>query len=154
MTSSPEMFIKKSINFLSAFHFPKMFTNLVLRDRLVCPTYCIPQPFSLHVRTYITSFEFQSKSESLTTENCLLLTFEIIVLLQLRYLQQMQLFGIALGNGRVHSKCTWHCIWKLTGTFQMDGYIPNGRVQTDMLCETFPLASPTAQGFLKYYWRR
>ena len=103
MTSSPEMFIKKSINFLSVFYFLKCSPNLVLRDRLVCPTYCIPPPFSLHVRTYITSFEIQSKSESLTTENCLLLTFEIIVLLQLRYLQQMQLLALLL---------------------EMDGYIP------------------------------
>ena len=96
MTSSPEIFIKKSINFLRVVHFPKCSPNLVLGDRLVFPTYCISQPFSLHVRTYITSFEFQSKSESLTTENCLLLTFEIIVLLQLRYLQQTQLLALHL----------------------------------------------------------
>ena len=34
-----------------------------LRARLVCQTYCIPQPPSLQMRTYITSSDFQSKSE-------------------------------------------------------------------------------------------
>ena len=50
-----EMLIKKRINFLCFFDFKQMFLNLVLRARLVCPTYCIPQPPSLQVRTYITS---------------------------------------------------------------------------------------------------
>ena len=51
---------------------------------------------SLHFKTYITSFDVQSKSELLTTENCLLFTVEIIVVLQFRYLQQMQLLPLHL----------------------------------------------------------
>ena len=62
---------------------------MFLKPSLVCPAYCIRQPFSLQVRTYITSFDFQSKSELLITENRPLLTEEIIVVLQFRYLQQM-----------------------------------------------------------------
>ena len=70
--------------------------NLVLRARLVCPTYCIPQPPPLQVRTYITSSDFQSKSELFTTENCLWLTEEIIVDQQIKWLQQVQLLALHL----------------------------------------------------------
>ena len=66
---------------------------------MVCPTYCIPQPSSLQVRTYIISSDFQSKSELYTTGYCLLLTIEIIVVLQFRYLQQMQLLALHLEIG-------------------------------------------------------
>ena len=70
--------------------------NLVLRARLVCQTCCIPQPPSLQVRTYITSSNFQSKSELFTTENCLWLTEEIIADWQIKCLQQMQLLALHL----------------------------------------------------------
>ena len=70
MTSSPEVLRKKRIKFLYFFLIlNKCSLNLVLRARLVCPTYYIPQPPSLQVRTYITSSDFQSKSELFTTEN-------------------------------------------------------------------------------------
>ena len=102
MTSSPEMLIKKRINFFFFFFFfaflilNKCSLNLVLRARLVCPTYCIPQPPSLQVRTYITSSDFQSKSELFTTANCLWLTEEIIVDWQIKWMQQMQLLALHL----------------------------------------------------------
>ena len=57
MTSSPEMSVETSIIFLRFFIFRKCSLNLALRFRLVCPTYYIPQPCSLHVRTYMTYFE-------------------------------------------------------------------------------------------------
>ena len=76
MTIYPEMLIKKRINFLCFFSLNKCSLNLVLRARLVCPTYCIPQPSSLQVRTFTTISDFQSKSELFTTENCLRLTKE------------------------------------------------------------------------------
>ena len=104
MISSPEMLIKKSINILRFFFLilNKCSLNLVLRARLVCPTYCIPQPPSLQVRTYSTSSDFQSKSELFTTGNCLWLTEEIIVDRQIKWLQQIQL-GIALRNISIHT---------------------------------------------------
>ena len=103
MTSSPEMFIKKIINFLRGFHFPKLFTKPSFERPFGLSNILHPSAFSLHVRAYITSVEFQSNLESLRTENCLLLTFETIVLLQLRYLQKMQHLALHL---------------------EMDGYIP------------------------------
>ena len=44
--------------------------NLVLRARLVCPTYSIPQPTSCKLEDRLI-FDFQSKSELFTTEHCL-----------------------------------------------------------------------------------
>ena len=96
MASSPEMSVKKSINIFRVFIFRKCSQNLVLRTRLVCLTYYIPQLFSLQVRTYIISSDFQSKSELYTTRNCLLLTVEIIVVLQFRYMQQLQILALQL----------------------------------------------------------
>ena len=82
MTSSPEMSVKKSINFHRGFHFPKMFSKPSFKGAFGLSNILHPSAFfSLQVRSYITSFDFQSKSELLTAENCLLLTVEIIVIL-------------------------------------------------------------------------
>ena len=60
---------------------------------IACPTYCILQLFVFQVRTYTRSIDFQSKSESLTTENVLPFTDEVIVVLEHKSIQ-------------CH-KCTW-----------------------------------------------
>ena len=59
--------------------------------------------FTFHVRTYIKSFEFQSRSELLTIENCLPLTDEVTVDLVLKMLATFTPLGIALRNIRVYS---------------------------------------------------
>ena len=62
----------------------------------VCPTYYILQLFVFQVRTYTRSIDFQSKSETLTTENVLPFTDEVIVVLAHKWLQQLDFFALHL----------------------------------------------------------
>ena len=80
-----------------------MFAESFLRARPVCPIYCILQFSTFHVRTYIKSSEFQSRSELLIIENCLPLTDEVTVDLVLKMLATFTPLGIALRITRVHS---------------------------------------------------
>ena len=70
--------------------------SFFLRARPVCPTYCILQFSTFHVRTYIKSSEFQSRSELLIIENCLPLTYKVTVDLVLKCLQHLHLLALHL----------------------------------------------------------
>ena len=78
------MLVEKSINFLRFFHFIEMLSKSFFKFRFSLATYCIPQPFSQRVRTYISSLERQFKSVIFTIENCLPLTVERMVDLQFK----------------------------------------------------------------------
>ena len=67
-----------------------MFAESFLKARPVCPTYCILQFSTFHVRTYIKS------SELLVIENCLPLTDEVTVDLVLKCLQHLHLLALHL----------------------------------------------------------
>ena len=95
MTFSFKVPIQKIINFFRLIHSPIVFAESFLRARPVCPTYCILQFSTFHVRTYIKSFEFQSRSELLINENCLPLTDEVTV--DLVYLNACNIYT------------SWHC---------------------------------------------
>ena len=56
----------------------------------------MPQSFSSQDKTYITSVDFQSRSELVITENCLPLTLDLIVDLQHKCLQQLHLLALHL----------------------------------------------------------
>ena len=90
MTSIPEMLIKKRINFLCFFDFKQMFLKPCFKGSFGLSN-ILHSSASFAARTYITSSDFQSKSELFTTENCLWLTEEIIVDRQIKWLQQVQL---------------------------------------------------------------
>ena len=66
-------------NFLGFSILQKCSRNLFLRDRLVCPTYCIPQLISVSFITLIRSDEVQSVL--LIMENCLPFTEDVMVVL-------------------------------------------------------------------------
>ena len=70
--------------------------NLFVRARPVCPIYCILQIHKFQVRTYIRTFEFQSSSELLITENCYPLIVEITVDLVLECLQHLHHLALHL----------------------------------------------------------
>ena len=82
MTSALKMLVQKGIIIFglsdSTIVLTKSFTMF---DKFV-PTYCILQLFVYHVRTYTRSLDFQSKSKSLTTENAIPFTDEVIVVLE------------------------------------------------------------------------
>ena len=82
--------------FLGFFIFRKCSQNLVLRDRPVCPTYCIPQLVSVQVITLIRSDEVQSKSLLLFIENCLPFTDDVMVVLIHKCVQQTHLLALLL----------------------------------------------------------
>ena len=63
--------IQKIINFFRLIHSTIVFTESIFRALPVCPTYCILQVSTFHVRTKIRSSVFQSSSELFITENCL-----------------------------------------------------------------------------------
>ena len=65
-----------------------------LRDRPVCPTYCIPQLVSVQVITYIRSEEVQSISLLLIMENCLPFTDDVMVVLVHKCVQQTHLLAL------------------------------------------------------------
>ena len=90
------MAIKKCVNFLCFFILLKCSGNLVLRDRPVCPTYCIPQLISVHVITLIRSDEIQSILLLLIMENCLSLTDDVMVVLVHKCAQQTHLLELHL----------------------------------------------------------
>ena len=52
--------------------------------------------FSCQDKTYITSVDFQSRSELVITKNCLPLTLDLIVDLQHKCLQQLHLLALHL----------------------------------------------------------
>ena len=74
----------------------KCIRNLVLRDRPVCSTYCIPQLISVQVITYIRSNEVQSISLSLNMENGLPFTDDVMVVLVQKCVQQTHLLALHL----------------------------------------------------------
>ena len=96
MTITFEMAIKKCVNFLGFFILRKCLQNLILRDRPVCPTYCIPQLVSVQVITYIKSEEVQSISLLLIMENCLPFKDDAMVVLVHKCVQQTHLLALHL----------------------------------------------------------
>ena len=103
MTFSFKVPIQKIINFFRLIHSTIVFAeSFFLRTRPVCPTFCILQFSTFHVRTYIKSSEFQSRSELLIIENCLPLTDEVTVDLVLKCLQHLHLLALHLEILGVH----------------------------------------------------
>ena len=96
MTIAFEMAIKKCVKFFRLFHFTKVLTKPSLRDRPVCPTYCIPQLVSFQVITLIRSEELQSISLLLIMENCLPFTDDVMVVLVHECVQQTHLLALHL----------------------------------------------------------
>ena len=82
--------------FLGFFILRKCSRNLFLRDRPVCPTYCIPQLISVQVITLIRSDEVQSISLLLIMENCLPFTDDVMVVLVHKCVQQTHLLALDL----------------------------------------------------------
>ena len=78
MTSAFKMLVKKDIDILRLCDSTIVFTKSFLQS----PTYCILQFLVFQVKTYTRSIDFQSKSESLITENVLPFTDEVIVVLE------------------------------------------------------------------------
>ena len=62
-----------------------MLPNLVLRDRPVCPTYCMSQLVSVQVITQIRSDDVQSVLLLLIMEKCLPFTDDVMVVLVHKY---------------------------------------------------------------------
>ena len=80
MADTFQMPIKKIVKSFKLFHFSIVLPNRLLRGRLVCPTYWIPQSgFSFISFQCFKSDDFQSKSILLITENCLPFTDEVTV---------------------------------------------------------------------------
>ena len=96
MTIIFEMTIKKRVKFLRLFHFRKCSRNLALKDRPVCPTYCMPQFISVKVITLIRSVEIQSILLSLIMENCLPFTDNVTSVLLHKSVQQAHLLALHL----------------------------------------------------------
>ena len=92
------MAIKKFVNFLGLFILQKCSRNLVLRDRPVCPTYCMPQLISVQVVASIRSDEVQSISLLLLMQNCLTFTDDVMVVLVHKCVQQTHLLALHLGT--------------------------------------------------------
>ena len=82
MTSALKMLVQKGIIIFGLSDSTIVLTKSFLQSSTSCPTYCILQLFVFQVRTYTRSIDFQSKSESLTTENVLPFTDEVIVVLE------------------------------------------------------------------------
>ena len=83
-------------NVLGFFNLQKCSRNLVLRDRPVCPAYCIPQLISVQVITQIRSDEVQSISLSLIMENHLPFTDDVMVVLVHKCAQHTHLLALHL----------------------------------------------------------
>ena len=96
-------------HFLDFFILRKCTRNLVLRDRPVCTTYCIPQLISVQVITKIRSDEVQSISLLLIMENFLPFTDDVMVVLVHKCCATDTPLGIALRNIRIHS-ASFECI--------------------------------------------
>ena len=96
MTIIFEMVIKKCVNFLGFFILQKCSRNLGLRERPVCPTYCIPQLSSGQVITSIRSDKVLCISLLLIMENCLPFIDDVMVVLGQISLQQTHLFALHL----------------------------------------------------------
>ena len=96
MTIIFKMAIKKCVTVLGLFILQKCSRNIVLRDRPVCPTYCMPQLISVQVVTSIRSDEAQSISLLSIMQNCLPFTDDVMVVLVHKCVQQTHLFALHL----------------------------------------------------------